>query len=227
MRRDEFKLLMEDWKRNFVIEDEVVSNTLNEGYTELDRMILEEGLKDNPVIQKVVKLGIPLSLAATLFSSGLLNTQGTNADQDHSPRITHSQTFAPQSSEVGKEYQDLDIGNENMKSPIDNIESDFKEDFKEMQSKEIKITPSSPSSREQTKKWLEKNLDNHAKKIAAQAEKNADSAGKSIPGIEDGLGDVANAELLNQARKSLLDIANKDSGFNFNINQMNFLKKGK
>jgi len=73
MKRNEFKLLMEDWKRNFVTEDEVVSNTLNEGYTELDRMILEEGLMDNPVIKKVVKLGVPLGLAATLFSSGLLN----------------------------------------------------------------------------------------------------------------------------------------------------------
>lgn len=87
MKRNEFKLLMEDWKRNFSTEDSVVSSTLNEGYTELDRMILEEGLKDNPVIQKIVKLGVPLGLAATLLSAGLLNTQDTQQNVDNRPAV--------------------------------------------------------------------------------------------------------------------------------------------
>jgi len=64
MKRNEFKLLMEDWKKNFAVEGEVVSSTLNEGYTELDRAILEEGIKDMPI----VKTAIGLFGAAAIFA---------------------------------------------------------------------------------------------------------------------------------------------------------------
>jgi hypothetical protein len=119
MKRNEFKLLMEDWKRNFSTEDSVVSKTLNEGYTELDRMILEEGLKDNPLIQKVMKLGIPLSLAATLLSSGLLNTQDTQQNVDNRSTVEYpagvgSMLSAPAQSydtEYDELFKDPDVAN--------------------------------------------------------------------------------------------------------------------
>jgi|13_taG_2_1085334.scaffolds.fasta_scaffold58792_2 hypothetical protein len=70
MKRNEFKLLMEDWKRNFVVEDSVVSNTLNEGYTELDRMVLEEGLKDIPIVKTAIGLFGVAAISALLSIPG-------------------------------------------------------------------------------------------------------------------------------------------------------------
>jgi len=126
MKRNEFKLLMEDWKRNFSTEDSVVSKTLNEGYTELDRMILEEGLKDNPLIQKVMKLGIPLSLAATLLSSGLLNTQDTQQNVDNRSTVEYPAGVGSMLSVPGTlksaEYQKL-FNSDDVQNILDNLDN--------------------------------------------------------------------------------------------------------
>jgi len=48
MKRNEFKILMEDWKKNLAVEEEVIYRSLNEGYTDLDHLLLNEGyLNDN------------------------------------------------------------------------------------------------------------------------------------------------------------------------------------
>ena len=88
MKREEFKLLIEDWKRNFVTEDELVSNTLNEGYTELDRMILEEGLSDL-FNKKVLKdLGLTLSMVAALSPIAQRALITGHSQMNNNPTIT-------------------------------------------------------------------------------------------------------------------------------------------
>ena len=82
MKRNEFKLLMEDWKKNFAVEGEVVSSTLNEGYTESDRAILEEGIKDMPIVKTAMRFGLSLAAATLLYKAGLLGQTLQNIQQN-------------------------------------------------------------------------------------------------------------------------------------------------
>ena len=112
MKRNEFKLLMEDWKKNFAVEGEVVSSTLNEGYTELDRAILEEGIKDMPIIKAAMALGATATLATALYNAGLLNknTENTKNPQENSLSLSdeNQDFYDPSKHEffrVGDEYR--------------------------------------------------------------------------------------------------------------------------
>ena len=223
MKRSEFKLLMEDWKRNFVEEDDVVSNTLNEGYSELDYMILEEGIKDTPIYKNAVKIFGVIAISAMVKVGGWkLVQQALDNHVGNNDGTEVSQTFYPQSEEIGEEYRDLDIGNDNLETPINNIENEFIEDFNksnEKINKQVMTPGSDKNSWDLRKVWLGKNLDKYAEKIADQAKINADSAGKSIP--DEVLGsENANNELLNQARKSLLKLVNEKTKSNYSVDNI-------
>jgi len=89
MKRNEFKLLMEDWKKNFAVEGEVVSSTLNEGYTELDRAILEEGIKDMPIVKTAIGLfGAAAILALVNMPDGLKTIKQMVDSYGQPPSIT-------------------------------------------------------------------------------------------------------------------------------------------
>lgn len=128
MKRNEFKLLMEDWKKNFAVEGEVFSSTLNEGYTELDRAILEEGIKDMPIVKTAIGL-FGVAAISTLFNmSDGLNIITQMVDSYKRPGITSPSQYDPAQQEffrLGDSYRDDFDKNKKAQNLVDQMKEDW------------------------------------------------------------------------------------------------------
>ena len=210
MKRDEFKLLMEDWKRNFVAEDEVVPGFLNEGYTELDRMILEEGLKDMPIINTAKSMLGVVAVAALLKFGGidLLKQTLDNVNPDNRAVATQSvnnRNVNPAGVGSFSGYEDAEISSDYKEllqdKDVKEVQDDFNEDLENQDFKTYK----------DSQEWFKSNSVKYAEKIADEVEKDVGIDG--IPGAEDLGQDAAHDELVHQATKLLYQDFNTSQGY--------------
>ena len=200
MKRNEFKLLMEDWKRNFVVEDDlqltlkiIKENNDNEVLTEINKAQLK---------QAAAVLGLSVAALAAKLN---MPTQSTNQPVDRAA-VTRSVNPAGvgsfsdyESSEVSDDYKEL-LQDKDVKE----VQDDFKKD---LESQEF----SGENAYQDSQNWFKNNSDEYAKDIADEVEKDVGKDG--IPGAEDLGQDAAHDELEHQGKKSLFNIFNKKLGY--------------
>ena len=205
MKRNEFKLLMEDWKRNFVEEDDLQltlkilsENNNNEVLTEINKAQLK---------QAAAVLGLSVAALAAKLN---MPTQSTHHNVDNRAAITQSNDSYPagvgsflsvdyESAEVSDDYKEL-LQDKDVKK----VQDDFKKD---LESQEF----SGENAYQDSQNWFKNNSDEYAEDIADEVEKDVGKDG--IPGAEDLGQDDAHGELKHQGKKSLFNIFNKYLGY--------------